>query len=142
MRERLGAARGLGRAVAREVVERGGEDGADVELAREVDDVNRRGDLVARVVVTVGPEGHALAAVPVRERRGEVGLQTLQALSPRDADEVLAGQTEDRGEKREVLHKRLAEVSAGGPQNRIDSQSRMSLERCNMQLLGFVQSVV
>ena len=91
VRERLGAARGLGRAVAREVVERGGEDGADVELASEVDDVDWRGDLVARVVVAVGSKGHAFAAVPVRERRGEVGLQTLQALSPRDGDKVLAG---------------------------------------------------
>ena len=77
VREGLGAARGLGRAVAREVVERGGEDGTDVELAREVDDVDRRGDLVTRVVVAVGRERHAFAAVPVRERRGEVRLQAL-----------------------------------------------------------------
>jgi len=91
VRERLGAARGLGRSVASKVVERGGEDGADVELPCEVDDMYRRGDLVARVVVAVGREGRAFAAVPLRERRGEVGLQALQALSPRDADEVLAG---------------------------------------------------
>lgn len=115
MRERLGAARDPGRSVAREVVERGREDGADVELSRKVDDVYRRGDLVARVVVAVGREGHALAAVPFRERRGEVGLQALQALSSRDADKVLAGETEDRCEEREVLHERLAEVSASAP---------------------------
>jgi hypothetical protein len=97
---------------------------------------------VARVVVAVGSKGHTFAAVPVRERRGEVGLQTLQALSPRDGDEVLAGQTEDRGEEREVLHERLAEVSAGNPQSRIGSQPRMSPERCKTQLLVFVQSVI
>ena len=128
VREGLGAARGLGRAVACEVVERGGEDGADVEFAREVDDVDRRGDLVARVVVAVGRERHAFAAVPVRERRGEVRLQALEALSPRDADEVLAGQAEDRCEEREVLHKRPTEVSAVG-QDGSGSQPKMSPER-------------
>lgn len=91
MREWLGAAGGLRRSIASEVVECGWEDGADVELSCEVDDVDRRGDLVARIVVAVGPKGHAFAAVPLGERGGEVGLQTLQALSPRDADEVLAG---------------------------------------------------
>jgi hypothetical protein len=40
MRERLSAACGLGRSVAREVVERGGEDRAYTELSREVDDVD------------------------------------------------------------------------------------------------------
>jgi len=40
VRERLGAAGGLGRFVAREVVECGGEDRAYVELSREVDDVD------------------------------------------------------------------------------------------------------
>lgn len=111
VREGLGAAGGLGRAVPREVVERGGEDGADAELAREVDDVDRGGDLVARVVVAVGCERHALAAVPLCERRGEVALQPLQALAPWDADEVLAGEAEDRGEEGKVLHEWLAEVS-------------------------------
>jgi hypothetical protein len=40
--ERLGAAGGLERSVAREVVQRGREDGAYVELSREVDDVDGR----------------------------------------------------------------------------------------------------
>lgn len=91
MRERLGAGGGLGHVVAREVVERGGEDGAYVEFSGEVDDVDGRGDLAARVVVAIGRERHAFAAVPVRERRREVGLQTVQALFPWDADEVFAG---------------------------------------------------
>ena len=91
VRERLGAARRLGRGVPREVVERGGQDGADVELAREVDDVDRRGDLVARLVGSVGCERHTFAAVPLSKRRGEVGLQAFQASSPWDANEVLAG---------------------------------------------------
>jgi hypothetical protein len=56
VRERLGAAGGLGHIVAREVVECGGEDGAYVELSREVDDVDGRGDLMPRVVAAIGPE--------------------------------------------------------------------------------------
>jgi hypothetical protein len=56
VREWLGAAGGLGRSVAREVVERGGEDGTYVELSREVNDVDGRGDLMPRVVVAIEPE--------------------------------------------------------------------------------------
>ena len=88
--ERFGARRGLRRSVSREVVKRGWEDGAYVEFAREVDDVDRGGDLVARVVVAVGGERHAFAAVPLDERRGEVALQAFQALSARDGYEVFA----------------------------------------------------
>lgn len=40
VRERLGATGGLGRSVTREVVEGRGEDGAYVELSREVDNVD------------------------------------------------------------------------------------------------------
>ena len=54
--ERLGAAGGLGHVVAREVVERSGENGAYVELSREVDDVDGRGNLMPRVVVAIGRE--------------------------------------------------------------------------------------
>ena len=54
--ERFGAGRCPRRPVSREVVKRGWEDGAYVELAREVDDVDRGGDLVARVVAAVRGE--------------------------------------------------------------------------------------
>lgn len=74
MRERLGAAGDLGQIEAREIVERGGENGAYVELSREVDDVDGRGDLMPRVVAAIGQETHAFAAVPVRERCWEIGL--------------------------------------------------------------------
>ena len=74
VRERLGAAGSLGRSVACEVVERCREDGTYVELSREVDDVDGRWDLMPRVVVAIVRERHAFAAVPVRERRWEVGL--------------------------------------------------------------------
>jgi hypothetical protein len=74
VRERLGAAGDLGQIEAREVVERGGEDGAYVELSREVDDMDGRGDLMPRVVAAIGQETYAFAAVPVRERYREVGL--------------------------------------------------------------------
>ena len=77
MGERFGAAGSLGGPVAREVVERSWEDGANVQLTREVDDVDRRGDFVARVVVAVGGERHAFAPVPVRKGDGEVALKTL-----------------------------------------------------------------
>jgi hypothetical protein len=56
VRERLGAAGGLGHVIAREVVERSGEDGAYVELSREIDDVDGRGDLMPRVIVAIGRE--------------------------------------------------------------------------------------
>ncbi len=77
VRERFGPTGGLGRPVAREVVERGREDGTDVQLTREVDDVDRRGDLVARVIVAVGGERHPFAPVPFREGNGEVALKTF-----------------------------------------------------------------
>ena len=73
-RKRFCASRGLRRSVTREIVKGGRKDGSDVELAREVDDVDRGGDLVARVVMAVGRKRHAFAPVPLGERRGEVAL--------------------------------------------------------------------
>ena len=77
VRERLGPGCGSGRPVAREVVECGWEDGADVQLTREIDDVDRRGDLVTRLVVALGGDQHAFAPVPFRKGGGEVNLETL-----------------------------------------------------------------
>jgi hypothetical protein len=74
MCERLRAAGDPGRTVAREIVERGGENGTYVKLSGEVDDVDGRGDLVARIVVAIEPERHTFAAIPVRESGWEVGL--------------------------------------------------------------------
>ena len=77
VRERFGPAGGLGRSVAREVIERGWEYGADVQLAREVDDVDRSGDLVPWFVLPVRGERHPFAPVPVGKGDWEVALKTL-----------------------------------------------------------------
>ena len=117
VREWLGASGRLGRPVAREVVERGREDGADVQLAREVDDVDRRGYLVPRVVVAVGGERHPFAPVPVGKGDGEVALKTLQALAPWDTDKIFAGHAENGCEEGKVLNKWPAKVSIGARAN-------------------------
>ena len=87
------------RAVAREVVERTGEDLGDAELEGEVDGEDGMGVCVAGCVAAGGVRRCGLASVPLCKRSRPVVDESCETLDAEVFDKVFRGETEDAGKR-------------------------------------------